>query len=66
MEKRVFHYRLAVVRLLVDQGRLRATRSAIAGAAALDMDFAAMVEVVRTLTVTDFYKSMTTHADHKV
>lgn len=29
-------------------------------------DFAEIVNVVKTLTTADFYKSMTTHADHRV
>lgn len=33
---------------------------------ALGMTFSDMVEVVRKLTPADFYKSMTTYADHAV
>ena len=40
--------------------------SALAGGAALGFDFAGIVEVVLALTPADFYKSMTTHADHRV
>lgn len=36
------------------------------GATALGMDFEAMVTVLAALHATDFYKSMTTHADHKI
>ena len=32
----------------------------------MGFDFAAMVGVVATLTPTDFYKGMTTHADHRI
>ncbi len=34
--------------------------------AALSFDFSGIVEVVLALTPADFYKSMTTHADHRV
>jgi motility quorum-sensing regulator/GCU-specific mRNA interferase toxin len=30
------------------------------------MDFDSMITVVMTLTMTDFYKSMTTHVDHRI
>ena len=33
---------------------------------ALGLDFDAMLAVVLALTRADFYKSMTTHADHRV
>lgn len=32
----------------------------------LGMDRAAIVTVVKSLTMQDFYKSMTTHADHRI
>jgi motility quorum-sensing regulator/GCU-specific mRNA interferase toxin len=46
--------------------RLRATVSALAGGAALGFTFEEIVGVVVALTPRDFYKSMTTHADHRV
>jgi motility quorum-sensing regulator/GCU-specific mRNA interferase toxin len=66
MEKGTPHCKLSVVFKLLDQGCVRATASALAGAAALELDFAGMLGVVRTLTPKDFYKSMTTHADHSI
>lgn len=45
---------------------MRSTVSALAGAAALGFDFDGMVAVVLALTARDFYKSMTTRADHRV
>jgi len=42
------------------------TRSARTGAAALGLDLSDMLAVVMALTSVDFYKSMTTHADHTV
>jgi len=66
MEKLTPHCRLWVVKSLVAAGRVRATFSALADGAALGMDFKEMVGVVRALTPQDFYKSMTTHADHRI
>jgi motility quorum-sensing regulator/GCU-specific mRNA interferase toxin len=51
---------------MVQEGKVRATMTALAGAAATGLDFNEMVGVVMALTSNDFYKSMTTHADHKV
>lgn len=45
---------------------MRSTVSALAGAAALGFDFDGMVAVILALTARDVYKSMTTHADHRV
>ena len=66
MEKRTPHVRLSVVRTLVEAGNVRSTASALAGGAALGFDFAAIVQVVAALQPVDFYKSMTTHGDHRV
>jgi motility quorum-sensing regulator/GCU-specific mRNA interferase toxin len=66
MEKRTPHCRLSVVKALVMAGRVRATFSAVAGSAALGLDFEGMVCVVKALTPRDFHKSMTTHADHRI
>jgi motility quorum-sensing regulator/GCU-specific mRNA interferase toxin len=66
MEKRSAHCPLAVVKTLVEAGRVRCTFSALAGGAALGFDFDEVVSVVMALSPTDFYKSMTTHADHRV
>ena len=66
MEKRTPHCRLAVVNALVEAGKVSATRSARTGAAALGLEFSDMLAVVMALTPEDFYKSMTTYADHTV
>ena len=66
MEKRTPQYPLPAVRELITEGKVRATFSALAGAASLALTFEEMVAVVLSLTPADFYKSMTTHADHKV
>jgi len=66
MEKGTPHCKLMVVKRLVAQGRVRMTKTALVGAAALGLDALAIVEVVKALETSDFYKSMTTHDDHTV
>ena len=66
MEKGTPHCRLSVVRALIEEGKVRSTYSALSGAAALGFDFDAMLVIVKALTTADFYKSMTTHADHRL
>jgi motility quorum-sensing regulator/GCU-specific mRNA interferase toxin len=66
MEKRTPHCKLPVVKELIRQGKVRATSSALASAAALGFDFAGILRTVDTLTPADFYKSMTTYADHRI
>jgi motility quorum-sensing regulator / GCU-specific mRNA interferase toxin len=65
MEKRTPHCTLAVVKALVAAGKIRATFSALAGGAALGFGFEEIVGVIAALTAKDFYKSMTTYADHR-
>lgn len=55
-----------MIRELIREGEVRSTYSALAGGAALGFDFRGIVSVVLGLTPRDFYKSMTTHADHRV
>jgi len=66
MEKRTPHYRLPLVKALVEAGKIDTTYSAREGATALGLDFADVVAIVKALTPADFYKSMTTYADHKI
>src|ERR1017187_985601 len=66
MEKRTPHCKLAVVKELVAAGRVRTTVSALAGGAALGFGSEEIIGVVAALTPRDFYKSMTTHADHRI
>jgi len=65
MEKRTPHCKLAVVKAMVAAGKVRIAISALAGGAALGFGFEEIVGVVAALTLKDFYKSMTTHADHR-
>ena len=66
MEKRSPHCQLSVVKALIHEGKVRSTFSALSGAAMLGFDFDGMLAVVLALVPGDFYKSMTTHADHKI
>jgi motility quorum-sensing regulator/GCU-specific mRNA interferase toxin len=67
MEKSTSHCKLAVVQALVEGGHVRATASAFGGALELGIsDLAGMCAVVMSLTSANFYKSMTTHADHRI
>lgn len=66
MEKGTPHCKLSVVKRLIAQGRVRMTKTALVGAAALGLDALGIVEVVKTLASADFYKSMNTHDDYKV
>lgn len=53
-----------VVQAFVPAGKVRATRSAKEGATALGLELSHMLAVVMALAPADFYKSITTHADH--
>jgi len=67
MEKGTPHCKLPVVKALIEAGQVRATASAFGGARALNInDLAGMCAVVKALAPADFYKSMTTHADHRI
>lgn len=66
MEKLTPHYKLTVIKTLIEAGKVRATNAARAGADALGFDYRDMLAVVMALTPPDFYKSMTTHADHTI
>lgn len=66
MEKRTPHCNLTVVKGLVAAGKVRTTNAARAGANELGLAFSEMLDVVMALAPADFYKSMTTHADHTV
>lgn len=66
MEKRTPHCKLAIVKALVEAGKVRTTHAARVGANELGLEFSGMLAVVIAFTPTDFYKSMSTHVDHTV
>ena len=67
MEKSIPPCKLPVIKALVEAGQVRATATAYNGARELGInDLTGMCDVVLALTSADFYKSMTTHADHRI
>lgn len=66
MEKRTPHCALPTIKHLIKTGKVRTTHSARSGAIALGLNFPDMLAVVMALTPKDFYKSMSTHADHTI
>lgn len=66
MEKFTPHCKLTVVNALIRDGKVRLTKSAHEGGVALGFEFNEMLDVILSLTNAHFYKSMTSHADHKV
>jgi motility quorum-sensing regulator/GCU-specific mRNA interferase toxin len=67
MEKRSPHYDL--VRIQADVVRLGAaafTRTALDGGRAMGLTSSEMLAVIATLSRGNFYKSMTSYADHRV
>ena len=65
MEKGTPHCKLSVVKAMIEAGKVRSTKAAREGGTALGFDFDSMIAVVMALTTADFYKSMTTYADHQ-
>ena len=57
---------LSRVKALAEAGKVRTTHTARAGANALGLGYSDMLAVVLALKPVDFYKSMTTYADHTV
>ncbi|WP_040070644.1 type II toxin-antitoxin system MqsR family toxin [Pseudomonas batumici] len=66
MEKSTPHCKLSIVKALIGAGKVRTTHTARVGANELGLGLSDMLTVVTALTETDFYKSMTTHADHTI
>ena len=67
MEKYTPHYHLAKIQAqMTTVQRMNITVSAMIGIRAVGMAQADALAVVQGLTRKDFYKSMTTHADHHV
>jgi motility quorum-sensing regulator/GCU-specific mRNA interferase toxin len=67
MEKLKPHYELARIKAeFADTASLNRTYSSKQGADDLDMDDVAVVAVIQGLSLSDFDKSMTSLADHRV
>ena len=66
MEKSKPHCSLKGVKELIAAGRVRMTASAVVGGELLGFDRHAIIDFVAQLKPADFYKSMTTHGDHRI
>jgi motility quorum-sensing regulator / GCU-specific mRNA interferase toxin len=67
MEKSTPHCKLSVVQSLIKMGKVHATGNAFNGARDLGIhNLEGMCTVIMSLTSANFYKSMTTHADHRI
>lgn len=67
MEKRVPHYRLEDIRAAVArQGAAAFTRSALDGGREMGLTLGEMLAAIAALARRAFYKSMTTHANHRL
>lgn len=67
MEKGTPHCKRSMVNALIEAGKVAATASAFQGARELGInDLAGMCAVMLKLAPSDFFKSMTTFADHRI
>lgn len=66
MEKRTPHCPLERVKALASAGRINPTTASLRSALVLGMEFPDMLGVIFALERRDFYKSMTSYADHRV
>jgi motility quorum-sensing regulator/GCU-specific mRNA interferase toxin len=67
MEKQTPHYPLSdMQRKIAAAGRAAFTQTALNGGWAMGLTDADMLAVIANLTRRDFYKSMTTHNNHRV
>ena len=67
MEKLTPHYSLAAMQAMIAvTGRYAFTQTALNGGIAMGLTDVQMLDVIASLASRDFYKSMTTHGDHRV
>lgn len=67
MEKGLPHYSLLAMQEAIAQVGIEAfTQTAMRGGSAMGLTQAQMLDVIANLTYQDFYKSMTTHNDHRI
>jgi motility quorum-sensing regulator/GCU-specific mRNA interferase toxin len=67
MEKRTPHYKLTTIKALIRADKVAMTASASSGARAVGIrSLQGMCEVINSLRTADFYKSMTTHTNHRL
>ena len=65
MEKSTPHHDLETVKSLVRDKAVRITNTALNGAHLLGLEYGDVLDVLLLLTRSDFYKSMTSYADHR-
>jgi len=66
MEKKKPHYQLSEIHRLITAGCWRFTHVARAGALDLGLDEAGTISLITGLSLSAFYKSMTSHNNHKI
>ena len=67
MEKQIPHYDLSQVQRAVDRlGAAAFTKTALDGGREMGLTTDEMLAVIANLTRRNFYKSMTTYADHRI
>lgn len=66
MEKSTAHYKLAQVRVLITERRVRFTETATWGFRQMGLTRREALEVIASMQSADLYKSMTTYRDHKL
>jgi motility quorum-sensing regulator/GCU-specific mRNA interferase toxin len=67
MEKKKAHYDLNAIKTIVAQRGIACfTLTAVRGVENMDLSDAEAIAVISDLNGSMFYKSMTTHADHKI
>jgi motility quorum-sensing regulator/GCU-specific mRNA interferase toxin len=66
MEKQSPHCKLSLVKAMIEAGKVRSTKSTLIGGEAMGFGYDDIIDVVMSLTPLDFYKSMTTHTNHRV
>ena len=65
MEKRTPHYSLTEIQdIVAERGALAFTRSALDNGRTMGLSIPEMEKVVCSMTIANFYKSMTTYHDH--
>ncbi len=66
LEKRIAHYSLDLIKMLIKEENYRITGSAFRDAMVLGFDEDGILEIVLGLSSKDLYKSMTTNYDNKL
>ncbi|SHN72348.1 type II toxin-antitoxin system MqsR family toxin [Desulfovibrio litoralis] len=65
MEKHKPHHHLPTIKKLVHERKVEIRKTALIGAAEMGVGVSDILDVLQSLTITDFYKSMTTYGDHQ-